>query len=188
MQDRTRPIALFAVLLTTLACERAESPGDLSPMGVSDARSFAGSLLEIDEEVVRVRPEPSPQRNAYFGDLHVHTTYSFDAFAFGTTATPADAYRYARGEAIRHPGGFDMQLREPLDFYAVTDHALFLGLAAEAADTSTEFSQREVSEPLHDLNAPGNDGLLSVVPRMRIFGTFIPQVLRELVDGTLEPA
>jgi hypothetical protein len=57
-------------------------------------------------------------RNAYFGDLHVHTALSFDAAGFGTTATPADAYRYAQGEAILHPNGFEVQLAQPLDFYA----------------------------------------------------------------------
>ena len=50
-----------------------------------------------------------------------YTTYSFDAFAFGTLATPYYAYRYAKGEAIKHPGGFDMQLDRPLDFYAVSE-------------------------------------------------------------------
>ncbi|MBT7370175.1 MAG: DUF3604 domain-containing protein, partial [Gammaproteobacteria bacterium] len=63
------------------------------------------------------RPKANPERNAYFGDLHVHTKYSFDAYAFGTLATPYDAYRFAKGEAIKHPAGFDMQLRQPLDFY-----------------------------------------------------------------------
>ena len=47
-------------------------------------------------------------RNAYFGDLHVHTKYSFDAYAFGTMATPDDAYRFAKGEPIKNPAGFDM--------------------------------------------------------------------------------
>ena len=69
----------------------------------------------------------------------MHTTLSFDASAFGTTASPADAYRYAQGEAIKHPGGFEVQLAQPLDFYAVTDHAVLLGLINEAADTSTQF-------------------------------------------------
>ena len=38
-----------------------------------------------------------------YGDLHVHTKYSFDAYIFGVTATPYDAYRYATGETIKHP-------------------------------------------------------------------------------------
>ena len=70
----------------------------------------------------------APERQAYFGDLHVHTRFSFDAFMFGTRATPDDAYRYARGEAITHPAGYEIQLDRPLDFYAVTDHGFFLGM------------------------------------------------------------
>ena len=84
-------------------------------------------LFPTEHTIVDRRGEPAnPDRNAYFGDLHVHTTYSFDAYAFGTLATPYDAYRFAQGEAIDNPAGFSMQLDEPLDFYAVTDHAMFL--------------------------------------------------------------
>ncbi len=68
------------------------------------------------------------ERNAYFGDLHIHTQFSLDAFTFGTRSSPDDAYRYARGEAIKHPVGFDIQLDRPLDFYAVTDHGFYLGM------------------------------------------------------------
>lgn len=63
-----------------------------------------------------------------FGDLHVHTRYSFDAFLFGTRTAPDDSYRFAKGEALRHPGGFDIKLDRPLDFYAVTDHSNYLGM------------------------------------------------------------
>ena len=79
-------------------------------------------------------PAANPDRNAYFGDLHVHTANYCDAYSFGTTATPADAYRYAQGEALRHPVGFEVRLQQPLDFYAVTDHAMFMGAVKAAFD------------------------------------------------------
>ncbi len=74
------------------------------------------------------------ERNAYFGDLHIHTGFSFDAFTFGTRASPDVAYSYARGEAIKHPIGFEIQLSRPLDFYAVTDHGMFLGVFSAMDD------------------------------------------------------
>ena len=70
----------------------------------------------------------NPQRNAYFGDLHMHTSFSLDAFILGTRTTPDDAYRYAKGEAIKHALGFEMQLSKPLDFLAVTEHAEYMGV------------------------------------------------------------
>ena len=98
---------------------------------IIDRRSEGDAeLVEPDAEL-----QSNPDRNAYFGDLHVHTTLSFDAYAFGTLATPGDAYRFAKGEAIKHPAGFEMQLSEPLDFYGVTDHGVFMGVAPVAADT-----------------------------------------------------
>lgn len=75
-----------------------------------------------------------PLRRPFFGDLHVHTTYSFDAWGQGTRNDPFDAYRFAKGEPVgiqpydaagqpaRH-----IQLRRPLDFAMVSDHAEKLG-------------------------------------------------------------
>src|SRR5271157_2016368 len=47
---------------------------------------------------------PNPLRNAYFGDLHLHTSYSMDAFAFGTRTTPEDSCKYAMGETVEYMG------------------------------------------------------------------------------------
>jgi len=76
----------------------------------------------------------NPLRNAYFGDLHVHTALSFDSYAFDVRNRPDDAYRFALGEAVSLPpldgqgqGTQLLRLDRPLDFAAVTDHSEFLG-------------------------------------------------------------
>ena len=74
--------------------------------------------------------ESNPLKNAYFGDLHVHTSYSSDARIFGTVAGPDEAYRFARGKAIDFQNFGKIQLKYgALDFMAVTDHADDAGLS-----------------------------------------------------------
>ena len=148
---------------------------------------FGGVGLVMPPDTLNANPESNAGRNAYFGDLHVHTNYSFDAFAFGTVASPYDAYRFAKGEAIEHPAGFDVQLRAPLDFYAVTDHAMFLGAVKAAADTTTEFSRLGHVQALHNLNAPENQNFDSIPDRVTAFSTFLPDTLAMVGDGSLDP-
>ncbi|HJN51121.1 MAG: DUF3604 domain-containing protein [Pseudomonadales bacterium] len=174
-------IIIMGVLMGAVSLVTAGEANSAS----SQARP-AGSLFSVDGGRVTVNPQANADRNAYFGDLHVHTTYSFDAFAFGTLATPYDAYRFARGAAIKHPAGFDVQLREPLDFYAVTDHAMFLGVVAEAADPSTELAKLAAYKPLHNLNAPENLNVGSIPSRGRAFSTFIPTTISGLSDGSIQ--
>lgn len=111
----------------------------------------AVSLLATVNEVACTEPEPelppvvyveprdpcaahSPLRRAFFGDLHVHTGLSFDAYAFDVRVTPEEAYRFARGQEIALPpldgkgeGTRRVRLGRALDFAAVTDHSEFLG-------------------------------------------------------------
>ena len=73
-------------------------------------------------------------KQVFWGDLHVHTAYSLDAYSFGTLATPAEAYAFARGSVITLADGSRAYLERPLDFAAVTDHAEwfdFMYLCAE---------------------------------------------------------
>ncbi len=173
-------IALSGALLT--ACG-----GDDLPDRNQSAAGLGQSLFATDHTIVDRRPDANPQRNAYFGDLHVHTTYSFDAYAFGTLATPYDAYRFAQGEAIKNPAGFDMQLREPLDFYGVTDHAMFMGVAAVAADTSSDISRYPFTEVLHDLNEADNMDRWSLPRRMRSFAGLLAGLIPGIINGDIDP-
>ncbi len=119
------------------------------------------------------RPMPNKDRNPYYGDLHVHTKYSFDAYVFGVTASPDDAYRYAKGAAVKHPLGYEMKLQEPLDFYAVTDHGFYMGMIQAYADTSSDISQNDFAEPFHNLNRLDNLTVESAGERSNIFSSVL---------------
>lgn len=184
---RTTLLAGSAVLaLAACSNESMDAMQSDASTGIAGAARNANSLLPPSNEIVNFRPDPNPERNAYFGDLHVHTAYSFDAYVFGTTNTPDDAYRYAKGNPMDHPSGYTVQLQKPMDFYAVTDHAMLMGLVKEAADTSSEFSSYAVSVPLHDINAPDNMNVLSLAERGSAFGTFLPATLNGLIEGTID--
>ena len=73
--------------------------------------------------------EKVPEKQLLWGDTHLHTNNSFDAFLNGNmTVTPSDAYRFAKGEPVIHAyNRVKTQIGTPLDFLVVTDHAEFLG-------------------------------------------------------------
>ena len=96
-------------------------------------RITLGALVVIGA----VQAQQTPNRTALFGDLHIHTTYSFDAFMGGgqVRTTPDDAYRYAKGEPIPIASGEMLRISgPPLDFLAVSDHAAYLGAHANLLD------------------------------------------------------
>lgn len=67
-------------------------------------------------------------RQLYWGDTHLHSTTSADAYTLGTRLSRESAYRFARGETVTTEYGVDVRLRRPLDFLAVTDHAEYMGV------------------------------------------------------------
>ena len=75
-------------------------------------------------------PAAGAQTNLYWGDLHVHTNFSLDAYGVANTyVTPDMAYRFARGIPIYHRAiDSKVQIDRPLDFLGVTDHASNLGI------------------------------------------------------------
>ncbi len=98
-----------------------------------------------------------PLREVYFGNLHVHTGWSFDAFINGAFTDPDSAYRWAKGELIPNPGeGDSLQIKTPLDWYIVSEHAEYLGALPLMADPDSPVSKHPLAADI-----TGNDAAKS---------------------------
>ena len=138
------------------------------PIGLTACRSTDEPPANNEPRAPCVRQ--NPLRDVFFGDLHVHTSLSFDAWVFDVRTTPSDAFRFAQGLSIDHPlgGAGEVRLARPLDFAAVTDHSEYLGevdlcttASSEAFDTATCTGYRQADrEAILDFGA----GLISAAP------------------------
>ena len=114
----SRPLFLISIIFMAVSgCERNEqSPGAIPELSEPIAQD-TGTISDVHS---------NPLRDAFFGETHMHTAYSLDAYIGGTRLTPTDAYRFARGESVTNDGKAYTRKR-PLDFVAVTDHAEYIG-------------------------------------------------------------
>jgi hypothetical protein len=112
--------------------------------------SYPRAFAQSSAAVVKA----NPLRDAYYGDLHLHTSYSFDAYLVAGAASvdPDEAYRFARGEAADYLGR-RVQRREPLDFLAVTDHAENIGVFNALEDPNSAVSHSDVGKAFRALQA-----------------------------------
>lgn len=94
-----------------------------------------------------------PQREVFYGDLHLHTSYSFDAYINAThTVTPDEAYRFAKGESVEFLGE-PVQRRWPLDFMAVTDHAENIGVFNGVGNPDDPIASHELGKAFRAMRA-----------------------------------
>ena len=93
------------------------------------SRSFRSLILFSSVFFCTAQSEAEYPRQVYWGDTHVHTALSGDAFNGGVRLKPEDAYRFARGEAVVATSGQTAQLERPLDFLVLADHANNIGAA-----------------------------------------------------------
>jgi hypothetical protein len=120
------------------------------------------------------RPPPNPERNAYFGNVHVHTGWSFDAFTNGSKTTPEDAYAWAQGKEITNSGaGGKIQTKTPMDFYMVSDHAEFMGVFNQMANPDSPLSKSPLAK---GVNSPDPN------VRLQTFAAFLGDMSTGKVD------
>ena len=92
----------------------------------------------------------NPDRDCFFGQTHSHTSWSTDAYLIGNhLTTPEDAYKYSLGQPVKHPAGFDVQIKgRPLDFHGVTDHSEYAGTISMANDPNSALSKLPIAKRL----------------------------------------
>jgi len=100
-------------------------------------------------------PAQTFPNHVYFGDTHLHTSYSADAGMAGAIVGPEEAYRFARGEEVKSNSGLPAKLARPLDFLVVADHAENLGLAPMIAESDPALLKSEWGKKVHDLAKSG---------------------------------
>jgi hypothetical protein len=89
--------------------------------------------LSTEQKLLYSTPVRESITNLYWGDLHLHSQLSADAYIMHTRLTKDQAFKFARGQMVEADNGMPARLRRPLDFLAVTDHAEYLGIYAQLA-------------------------------------------------------
>jgi len=103
-------------------------------------------------------PEQDHPNQVFFGDTHLHTSYSTDAGLFGNSLGPDAAYRFAKGQTVVSSTGLNARLARPFDFLVVSDHAENLGLAPMIEESNEDLLKSEWGKKIHDLFKAGKKG------------------------------
>jgi Protein of unknown function (DUF3604) len=127
----------------------------------------------------------NPLRKAYFGDLHVHTGWSNDAYQMSVRTTPDDAYLFAKGETIRLHTGEAVKLIKPLDFMGVTEHAEYLGVMARLQDPRSPLYNHRIAR-----DQRSKDSNVRVKAMLEIMGSVmkgkpIPEFIDKMLVGEI---
>jgi hypothetical protein len=108
------------------------------------------------KQVYSPYPEQTFPNTVYFGDTHLHTSYSTDAGMGGNTVGPEDAYRFALGYEVKSSTGLRAKLGRPLDFLVIADHAENLGLAPLIEQSSPAVLGNPRAKKYYDMVKAGN--------------------------------
>ena len=98
----------------------------------------------------------------FFGDTHLHTSFSMDAGAFGARIGPREAYRFAKGEEVTASSGQPAKLSRPLDFLMVADHAENMGFFPDLMAAKPNIMADPIGRKWHDMIEAGQGAEVAV--------------------------
>ncbi len=142
--------------------------------GQSTGSDFAISKDNVPQKEPVYSPfvgQDHPDR-VFWGDTHLHTSYSWDAGLVGNTLGPDEAYRFAKGDTVRASTGQPVKLVRPLDWLVIADHAESLGVAVLIDRSDPAILASEIGRKTHDLYKQGD-----------IYGAFEHWGLNVIVGG-----
>lgn len=151
----TAAIVTLAILGLSLASLTAQEAAPASDAGALSK--------EVADSAHKKRPySPYADRKfptrPFFGDTHLHTSFSMDAGAFGARLGPRDAYRFARGEQVMASSGQPAKLSRPLDFLVVADHSDNMGFFPDLFAGKPEILAEPMGRKWYDLIQAGKGG------------------------------
>ncbi len=135
----------FVSMLGVMARSRAKEAGKLPAVIEANISSVGAHPVSV----LPARVDRNPEREAYFGETHIHTSWSFDAYIYGNTkAGPEDAYKFAMGQTITHPGGLSNQDHASTRFHGGDGPCRVCGRHSAANDPSSSLSKLPIAEQL----------------------------------------
>jgi hypothetical protein len=142
MRGSIRTLSAAGLLLSLSACD----------MTVTGAGSASEAARGDGTDTVPLAEYPE---RVFWGDTHLHTDNSIDAFGFGVRLGPEQALRFARGEKITATTGVPAQLDRPLDFLLIADHSDGLGATRRLYDAPRLLIRDETLRRWHDMMHEG---------------------------------
>jgi hypothetical protein len=157
------------------------------PVVAACLTGMACTIFAVPALAQNAAPDPA-DRQLYFGEQHLHSQWSPDAYATGTRQTPEDAYRYAQGEEITlSTTGEKIEKATPYDFVALTDHAEYLGVFPQLADSNGPFAGNPLATLINSPNqADQNKGAAEVIASITLGvpeGDFVDFVSPEIIQS-----
>jgi len=188
--------SLLALSLSLSACNSAENSADTAQNAAETAKDIASKTGPV--EMAGSAPAQNTERtagysatrNAYFGETHVHTKNSFDAYIFNVRTTPDDVYRFAKGETVMHPSGYEIKLGgKPLDFAATTDHGAYMGVLPAMDTKGHPLNGLEMSKAMFSQDPEAIVKAFGKIGGSVRSGVPFPEIYdRELIDRTWQSA